>query len=182
MPSQRSNVSIPMIRAYAGDHDWLVVMRELAPLLGKNYPGGDLWLARRLDDVQAELARAQLAFQDNQLVGIAIESPKPEGQIKLSTLWVHPRARSRCLGELLLAHCVERWLEAGTPCAWITVGAFARVEVSRLVCRFGFRQTSMEPDRYGPGRDEWVLRWRPAWALTDAPARPQAQDVTPAGL
>jgi ribosomal protein S18 acetylase RimI-like enzyme len=147
------------IRPY--QDDWLEIMRDLAPTLRVHYPHGDLWLSRRLDDVQVGRARAHLALLDDQLLGIAIETPKCEGRVKLSTLWVAPKIRQCGLGTALLDRCTSHWLIRGTPCAWITVGATARRELTALVSTHGFRETSVEPHRYGTGRHEWVLHWTP---------------------
>jgi hypothetical protein len=147
------------IRSY--QNDWLTIMRELAPVLRAHYPQGDLWLSRRLDDVQDGRARAQVALLDRQLAGIAIETPKCGGQVKLSTLWVAPQVRQCGLGTALLHCCTHHWLTAGTPCAWITVGAVARRELTALIGTHGFRQTTVERHRYGTGRHEWILHWTP---------------------
>jgi GNAT superfamily N-acetyltransferase len=148
-----------MIRSYQAD--WLMIMRELAPILRAHYPYGDLWLSRRLDDVQDGRARAHLALQGTLLVGIAIETPKLEGQVKLSTLWVAPELRRHGVGKALLDRCTKRWLKHGTHRAWVTVGESANRELTALVSTHGFRQTTVEPHRYGPGHHEWIHHWTP---------------------
>jgi GNAT superfamily N-acetyltransferase len=159
------------IRSY--ERDWLLVMSELAPLLATNYPQGDLWLSRRLDDVQDGRAAAHLALAGRQLAGIAIETPKRAGQLKLSTLWVAPGRRGHGLGGQLVDRCVDRWLSGGVPRAWVTVGAGARESVGALLTGHGFRETAMEPDRYGPGRHEWVLHWTPEQHMLPVSGRGQ---------
>ncbi len=149
------------IRSFEGDHDWLLVMSHLAPLLKEQYPGGDLWLSTRLDDAQRGDARAHLAVSADRLLAIAIESPKPQRQVKLSTLWVAPAARRQGLGRELVSRCTSRWLQSGSPRAWITVNSRARDQINTLVIPRGFRETSCQRDRYGPGRHEWVLHWTP---------------------
>ncbi len=147
------------IRPY--EDEWLSVMKALAPILRRNYPSGDQWLSRRLDDVQAGGARAYLAFVETSLRGVAIETPKPKGQVKLSTLWVAPEDRNVGVGGALLDCCVQNWLQAGTPRSWVTVGATARDSLTRLLIPRGFRETAVEFQRYGPDRHEWVLHWTP---------------------
>lgn len=148
-----------------------MIMRDLAPILRAYYPRGDLWLGSRLDDVQDGRARAHLALVDHKLAGVAIETPKCEGQIKLSTLWVAPSVRQCGLGTALLHGCTRNWLMAGTPRAWLTVGAAARRGLTALLSTHGFRQTAFEPHRYGPGRHEWVLHWTPELHLEQAPSQ-----------
>src|ERR1700723_3174847 len=147
------------IRSY--EDDWLSIMQVLAPVLRRYYPSGDHWLSGRLDDVAEDTARAYLAFVGPSLSGVAIETPKAEGQVKLSTLWVASESRNTGIGSGLLERCIQYWLSAGTPRSWITVGAASRRAVTGLVEAHGFRETAVELDRYGPCRHEWVLHWTP---------------------
>jgi GNAT superfamily N-acetyltransferase len=157
-------------------------MRRLAPVLRVNYPGGHQWLAARLDDVQDGRARANLAFTGRSLIGVAIETPKAHGAVKLSTLWVAPAARSHGVGSALIDSCVSYWLTAGTPRSWVTVGAAARMPLTRVLCARGFTQTAVEPHRYGPGRHEWVLHWTPEQHLADRARPPALRDPQPTAL
>lgn len=149
------------IRTYGEQGDWLRVMRALAPLLAQAYPNGEHWLARRLDDVEDELAFAHVLIAKDHLKGIAIESPKGPGRVKLSTLWVHPEARAQGLGRELLGRCTSRWMSANIQQAWITANMDAVSSIERLIRPSGFRLTCCERDRYGIGRHEWVFHWSP---------------------
>lgn len=149
-----------LLRPYQ-DGEWLILMRQLAPVLARHYPRGGVWLGSRLDDVHAGRARATIAVAGTSHLGVVIETPKPEGQVKLSTVWVAPHARQQGIGRALLSGCVDRWLEAGIHRAWVTVCATAREPIGRLARPYGFRETTIARDRYGRGRHEWVLCWTP---------------------
>src|SRR4051812_11860987 len=97
-----------VIRPYR-QGDRALVLRDLAPVLAAAYPGGDHWLARRLDDVAAGAAKCDMVCTGNHLAAIAIETPKGERKIKLSTLWVADAVRGRGLGARLLDHCRRSW-------------------------------------------------------------------------
>lgn len=143
------------------DADGSVVLRDLLPVLDPIYPGFDVWLDSRLQDVLAGVARCNLARDLHGLRAIAIETPKGPGCLKLSTIWVADRARGNGLGSRLLSDCRNRWVQAGLDRVWVTVSPFAYLPVSRLLVTNGFRQTAVDPDRYGKGRPEAVFTWRP---------------------
>lgn len=149
-----------LLRPY-GERDWVLVMKRLAPLLATSYPGGDQWLSRRLMDVEAGRARAQLVTLRGNLGGIAIETPKAGSCVKLSTLWLAAPLRGRGLGHELLETCTSRWRATGVPSAWITASGAAVEGVGALVTQHGFQLTARERNRYGVGRDEWVFHWSP---------------------
>ena len=151
-----------VVRAF-DDHlgDWEQAMRAVAPLLSKNYPGGGLWLGDRLHDVSEGRAFAHLAVCEARVCGIAVESPKAPGEVKLSTLWVASDVRGRRIGSRLLLRCLTRWQTAAVRKAWVTANDDVIDSISGLVLPVGFQVTAIERDRYGAGRDEWVLHWTP---------------------
>lgn len=149
------------VRALTGD-DWQPVMQALAPTLAAHYPGGHQWLSRRLDDVVDGRAFAWIVGAPNrEPAGVAIETPKGPGRLKLSTLWVAPALRGAGIGAALRDFCIGRWLETDVDSAWLTAGAATVADIGRLLLPAGFEFTCCLPDRYGPGRHEWVLHWRP---------------------
>jgi len=158
------------LRPYGNPGDWLLIMDRLASMLGVLYPRGDLWLSRRLDDVEDGRAYATLAMAGTELCGIAIESPKPARAVKLSTLWVAPSFRDQGIGSAMLERCTNRWLGERVPRAWITANESATPGIARLTRSRGFRLTACERDRYGIGRHEWIFHWTPEYLDTVAPA------------
>ncbi len=163
-PSPASEVATPPVVLRDFDDqtgDWLRTMQAVAPLLGVAYPGGHSWLGRRLDDVADGKALAHLALLDGEVCGVAIESPKTPGDVKLSTLWVADSVRGYGFGRQLVGRCVSRWLTNGIQRSWVTANRDAVDSICRLVLPAGFLLTARERDRYGNGRDEWVLHWTP---------------------
>lgn len=141
--------------------DWRAVVTALGPVLAREYPGGDQWLARRLDDVADGTAHAHLVDRDAEVIGVAIESPKGETGVKLSTLWVKPHFRGHGIGRTLVRTCTDRWSKNRVSRGWITANAHAVADVGRLVLDEGFSYTCLERDRYGTGRHEWIFHWDP---------------------
>lgn len=145
----------PMISSDRG-----AIARDLLPVL-VTYPGAEQWLSRRLDEVLAGDARCHLSRDWLGLRGIAIETPKAPGQLKLSTIWVAPRARGRGLGAALLMDCRQRWLRDELDKAWVTVSPVAYSALATVLPRHGFLYTASDPDRYGADRPESIFTWRP---------------------
>lgn len=136
-------------------------MARLAPILANAYPGGAAWLENRLLDVGSGDARARVVIADGALGGIAIETPKVDGQMKLSTVWLAPELRNKGMGSELLGACIADWRAEGISRAWITSCATTLPAIEALVAQHGFTFTAREVDRYGAGRDEWVFHWLP---------------------
>ena len=134
-------------------------MRALSAPLAAQYPGGDAWLRRRLADAEHGRARCHLQWDGGSVAGVAIETPKGPGRLKLSTLWIAPGARGRGLGRVLVDHCAKGWRRDGIDRVHVTVGEDALPEIAGVLRPHGFALVAREPDRYGPGRDESVLVW-----------------------
>ena len=137
------------------------VRRDLLPVISSSYPGAEAWLERRLEDVIEGSARCQLARDLLGLRAIAIETPKAPGHLKLSTIWVTERARRQGLGSCLLLECRDRWLRHELEQVWVTVSPTSYPSISPLLLAHGFRQTGIDPDRYGEGRPEAIFTWCP---------------------
>jgi len=135
-------------------------MRDLSPVL-RAYPGGNAWLARRLDEVLAGEAGCNLSRDSWGLRAITIETPKGHGQLKLSTFWVAPRVRGRGLGTALLHRSRRRWLRDELEKVWVTVCPDGYQDLSAMLPRHGFLETATEMDRYGENRPEAIFIWHP---------------------
>lgn len=137
----------------------------LLSILPRIYPQGDVWLARKLDDVLKGKARCTLAVTGTGLViGVTIETPKGRRVAKLSTLFVHESFRERGVGGLLLGAARDRWIENGIQRVHGTLDAGASSQVLPNLQKIGFVAESVEKDRYGDGRDEAVVVWTPRTA------------------
>jgi GNAT superfamily N-acetyltransferase len=136
--------------------DVVALLRDLPGL----YPNGDQWLAGRLADVLYGRAQATVAIlgRDHSVpVGITIETPKGAARAKLSTLFVAPLARGCGVGRRLMTAAEHGWQQSGIRRVHVTADLARADEVERTVGRHGFRRLTVEPDRYGPGRDEAIF-------------------------
>ena len=164
----------PTVRPYT-PQDWGSVVTALAELLRGSYPNGHLWLSRRLTDIEEGRARCHVATSAGaELVGVAIETPKGAGSVKLSTVWVDVRYRRAGTGAQLLSACQDGWLAGAIGRAWVTANGDAVSAVSALVTPRGFRVAGCARDRYGPGRHEWVLVWTPEHHYADLRQQPKS--------
>jgi ribosomal protein S18 acetylase RimI-like enzyme len=93
------------------------------------------------------------------LAGAAIETPKGEHLVKLSTFWVAPWARRRGVGSQLLGRLVLRWQQADLESAWVTMGLYESDDLMGLMVPHGFEAIGLALDRYHQGRAELVLGW-----------------------
>ena len=104
--------SIPAESAYvvraARDQD-AVATFVLLSRLKDIYPGADHWLRRTWEEVMAGEATCRVAASTQDLVGIVIEKPKPNGRRKLCSLYVAPTARRHGLGEALVRSSLAAW-------------------------------------------------------------------------
>jgi GNAT superfamily N-acetyltransferase len=142
--------------------DRSVVYGGLLPVIAASYPHADRWLKRRLDDVLDAKADCFLARDARGLTGVVIQAPKGPARLKLSTIWVAPRARGRGLGGALLERCHALWHRRDIDEVWITAGPNALESVGRLLAPHGFVPCAYEPGRYRHGQIETVLCWTPA--------------------
>ena len=141
----------------ANRRDVVALLHEL-PVL---YPGGAEWLQRRLTDVEHGYAYCRLVWRDEELVGVAIETPKPVHRLKLSTLFVRPDVRRRGVGRFLTTMLVTEWLSTYRTNCYVTVAQTRCGALNRLLQPLGFSHTITVEARYGADRNECVLSWRP---------------------
>lgn len=125
------------------------------------YPGGLSWLNRRLDDVRDGGARCTVAISAGVIVAAMIETPKGQGHVKLSTVWVDPLFRRRGIGTLLFERAIRRWCREGVESAWFTVGLRYCDDLVRVVRPFGFELMGLDAYRYWDDDCELVLGWSP---------------------
>jgi predicted transcriptional regulator/GNAT superfamily N-acetyltransferase len=132
---------------------------ELISGLGSMYPAADRWLARRLTDADEGNAIVTVADFAGEILGVLIETFKPDRTMKISTLYVEPEVRREQVASSLLYAAQERWRLLGIEAAYITVPASERTGLMPFLMHRSFIPVDVEPDRYGEGRDEVVFRW-----------------------
>jgi len=143
-------------------------LRALTPVVDSLYPRGSQLLAARLDDAVHGKARCTVAIANASVAALAVESPKGSRQLKLSTLWVAPHYRCCGLGTALIKRLRNRWLLTDVERVHLTACTTCVCELLALLERFGFRHQAVELNRYGEGRDEAVLIWRPEYCEPEA--------------
>lgn len=151
------------------DRDRAVVLRSLAATLEAAYPGGGEWLEARLTDVSNGLAACSVVRQRSHLLGLTIQTPKGTRRVKLSTIWVAPSVRHRGVGARLIDGCEQRWRALELDSVDVTVRSSAASSIGRLLLPRGFEVAALERDRYGVGRDEYVLSRKPSAAAAPVP-------------
>lgn len=143
--AQLTRVSPAAIQALTGD-------------LAAKYPGGDIWLERRLDDIAHGRATCYAIVGGSAMFAVAIVTPKHAGSLKLSTFAVDRRWRRRHLGHRLLSHLQARWQSCGIESVTVTVD-----ERDRATRRFfetnRFSASAGERVDYGANRSDTILRW-----------------------
>lgn len=130
------------------------VMGLLRPVLRELYPGGQAWLARRLDDIAAGRASCILATREAKVVGVAITTPKSTGRVKISTLYVIPTARGNGIGGQLLKEVLNRLRLRGVHDVYITAAHSVENQIRPLLQAYSFTKLYRVPNRYGLGRHE----------------------------
>jgi len=126
------------------------------------YPNGDAWLSRRLADVLVGDARCTLLDVGHQLAGVAIESPKAAGRLKLSTFLIADEFRNAGMGGAFIRHLKDRWVAEELAEVYVTVADQNHDQVLRAFNPVGFLTLTCEKDRYGAGRREYVLTCLPS--------------------
>lgn len=129
------------------------------------YPGGDVWLRRRLDDAVAGRARCTLAEVGEEVAGVAIETPKALGRLKLSTFLISEPYRNAGVGGWFVRSLRDRWHTERISQVHVTVADNRHDHLRHVFEPVGFLTIAREPDRYGPGRNEYVMTCLPAGDL-----------------
>ena len=125
------------------------------------YPDGERWLRSRLTDALAGRARCTVATSHDALAGVAIETPKANRRIKLSTYVIDSGHQRLGIGVDLMAHLRERWVEEAAGEVYVTVADGVMPTVEATFRKGGFTRTALEQNRYGLGRHEHVMTWLP---------------------
>jgi len=133
----------------------------LLPRLASTYPGGLEWLDGKLHAARDGLVTCLVATLANRAIGVLIESPKGARAAKLSTLAVAAPFRRLQIGTQLVAIRKSVWCMNEIEKIHVTMEADLAPSVGPFFARFGFTETAWCVDRYGPGRDELVMSWRP---------------------
>jgi len=148
------------VRGYAGGDTEAV--KALLSDLPRAYPGAGRWLERTLREAAAGEASCSLARVGGRLAGVLIDKPKPEGRRKLSTLYVDRWARGRGVARDLLDEAMRRWWTEGVAEAYVTCRVPRGDALIECLASRGFVPGPLLSGRYGGGRDEQVLSWRPS--------------------
>jgi predicted transcriptional regulator/ribosomal protein S18 acetylase RimI-like enzyme len=149
------------------DTDAVTALLHELPLL---YPGAEAWLAARLADCAAGQAWAWVAVEQDEIVGVVIASPKGD-RLKISNMFVREDARGRGHCRRLMRAASELWADGSRREVLVTVAPQNFAGVAACVAPYGLKKVATVRDRYGPGRHEIVLAWRPPTALLALHAR-----------
>lgn len=136
-------------------------VQSLLAVLPDLYPQGRIWLDRRLDDVLGGRARCTLIEVDNVVAGVAIETPKAFDRLKLSTFLIADEYRNAGVGGCLIRFLHGRWVRDSVGQVHVTVAEHRHDQVRRAFAPVGFLTVAHEVDRYGPGRNEYVMTCLP---------------------
>lgn len=139
----------------------LPCVKGLLAVLPELYPNGGAWLKRRLDDALAGTARCTLVEIDDALAGVAIETPKGFGGLKLSTFLIGEEFRNCGVGGTFIRTLHDRWIHERVQQVHVTVAEQHHDNVQRAFAPVGFLTVAHEPGRYGPERSEYVMTCLP---------------------
>ena len=134
---------------------------EMLPMIGQLYPGGVGWLNRKLNDVEDGRARCTLVQLGRWPAGLAIETPKGQRHVKLSTLVVPTAFRGKGVGTGLVSWLCAKWLSDDIETTHLTMPLAAANSVKPVFLACGFQDTAVCRDRYGNDRHELVMSWSP---------------------
>jgi len=119
------------------------------------------WLARKLEACDDGGALCRLVRDRGGLRGITVESPKGERQAQALDHLGGAAGRAAPPGAALLNTCRGDWLDSGLDSVWVTARRVGARRGDRLGGIARLHVVSVEPDRYGPGRDESIFVWTP---------------------
>jgi GNAT superfamily N-acetyltransferase len=118
------------------------------------YPGFPQWLTKTINSADTTF---NIAYRDENAVGVAIWKPKTNGIVKLSTLFVTEDYRRSGIGRNLILTCLEQWKAERIRRAFVTT---AKVELVPFFERYGFWVEGIGREIYERERHE------PEWFLT----------------
>lgn len=139
--------------------EWSLSVEKSLAFLPDLYPGGDRWLKKRLVDINEERARCLLAVTPTKLLGVAIQTPKQFGVVKLSTFYIERGHRAKGVGATMLTVLTAAWRSENVRKAYVTVASTKVAELEPLLRRFGFECVKVHNGRYGISRDEFIYEW-----------------------
>jgi GNAT superfamily N-acetyltransferase len=143
-----------LIRSYrTEDRDGVFGLLSFLPDL---YPQSFDWLERRLADIERKHAYCTIALINYRIAGILIDTPKGVRTSKISTLFVREQACRIGLGSRLFEASARRWYADGVDSIYITVASLKQQRIDAFLRSNVFIQSANLPDRYGPGRNEFV--------------------------
>jgi GNAT superfamily N-acetyltransferase len=158
----------PLVRISPLRHlDRARVLESVGPTVDRLYPHGMARLSARLDEVADGHAGCAVAWSGDNLIGVAVDSPKGSLVAKLSTLWVDPDARRLGVGSALAATVTQRWLARGVERGHITARSSVAAPISALLSRHGFFDSGLVMHRYGSEHPEQVFLWRPDMQIVE---------------
>jgi len=139
------------------------LLASVGPLVDDLYPRGAEKLLQRLESALNGYANATVAASllTGRPLGLASEASKGRAAAKLSTFWVHPVMRRRGIGHRLLDARICNWQRNELERVVVTVRAERAGELEALFLPRGFVRIANDRARYGVGRDEVVLEWKP---------------------
>lgn len=138
--------------------DTQAVRTLLAPIDVK-YPGGFIWLDKRLRDIADGRADLWQLTSGGILAALAIVTPKGRHQSKLSTFIVAEQIRNRGVGSQLLTQLKWHWLENDIDTVHVTVDE-SDLATGSFFSRNAFRPIEASSVSYGHERCDRVFRWR----------------------
>jgi ribosomal protein S18 acetylase RimI-like enzyme len=150
----------PQVRRLQRDD--VAQVTAILSILPDLYPGGDEWLNRRLIDALEGRARCTLLAVDKQLAGVAIETPKGAGRLKLSTFYVADEFRNGGHGGSLIRVLRDQWVADRLAEVYLTVAEQNHEQLRRVFEPVGFLTLTCENDRYGTDRNEYVMTCLPS--------------------
>ena len=134
------------------------LVHEFLRDLPRLYPAGDVWLAQRLDTCLIGGPRCTLVECGSEVAALAIETPKANGSLKLSTFFVAPAFRRCGLGALLSEALQARWVGEGWDEVYVTCDESVHGALASLWAPLGFMTFAAVPGRYRQGSTEMVMR------------------------
>ena len=160
----RSSPTLIEVRPIAPP-DLQPLMQSVGPLVDNLYPAGAAHLQDRLEDALAGDAYAHVVAPKGagSPIALAAEASKGYRARKLGTFWVSPLWRRRRIGSLLISHRAQSWLSENIDAVHVTVREERSCELLALLSPWGFRSALLVLDRYGEGKNELVLQWRPEY-------------------
>jgi ribosomal protein S18 acetylase RimI-like enzyme len=135
-------------------------LQAVGILVDSLYPSGATKLERRcLDAVAGKAIGHVVTMPGEPVVGFAMETPKGNRTVKLSTIWIAPNARRRGIGSSLVSKLILGWHQRGVDRAYVTARVGIHDEILASFSALGFKLAAIEKDRYGIERHEAVVEW-----------------------